>query len=227
MIQFIFIVSIASFFGLIFLFAYWKEQLRLKSLRECTEAMGLEFLPQLPTPDVQRFNRFPFSQSGRGQLLKQAVIAETEFLRMTLFDFTYTTGSGKNQHSHSVAILLATSPDFRLPALNIEPEHWGHRLANFFGQKDIAIEDDPEFSKQFRITGGNEQAVREFLTPSRRQAWREHTAWKLQTNNDAFIIFQGHSKLDASNVPTMMAAGLAVANLLGLESSTNENSSSV
>ena len=51
---------------------------------------------------------------------------------ITVFDYRYKTGSGKDESTHTLTAMLAGLP-IRCPHLRIRPEHFGDRIASVFG----------------------------------------------------------------------------------------------
>jgi hypothetical protein len=72
----------------------------------------------------------------------------------TLVMHRYSTGSGKSRRTHDHTIAAVDCPE-SWPELSVSPESIFHRLAQFFGSKDIQL-DDAEFNKQWHVQGPDE-----------------------------------------------------------------------
>lgn len=80
-----------------------------------------------------------------------------------LFTFTYTTGSGKNQQTHTY-LAYAVQQSFFFTDLSIGPADFGDSVAGFFGVRDIQFESD-EFNKRFRINGSEPKFAFDVIHP--------------------------------------------------------------
>ena len=200
MIQFAIVSAIAAVLVSLFGFAFWLEKKRIQALQQLAEQLGLEFRLNLEEPDASHFRIFGISREGRNRVSKNAIIAETDSVRMVLFDHQYVVGSGKQQSTHRFAIIMCSSPQLKLPTMVLEPETWGDKFAAFFGKKDIDFEGDEPFSKQFRITGSDETAIRDFLNVDKRKQLLQRPNERLHCIEDTFLlpqkVCQTHGRLD-------------------------------
>lgn len=80
-----------------------------------------------------------------------------------LFTFTYTTGSGKNQQTHTY-LAYAVQLSFFFNELQIGPADLGDSIVGFFGVRDVQFESE-EFNKRFRINGGDPKFVYDVVHP--------------------------------------------------------------
>ena len=71
-------------------------------------------------------------------------------LPVSLFDYRYVTGHGKNRTTHHHAVALLTLP-FPVRALRIRPEHALDKVGEFLGADDIDFE-SAEFSRRFHVS---------------------------------------------------------------------------
>jgi hypothetical protein len=85
---------------------------------------------------------------------------------VVLFDYSFTTGSGKSRATHLYTVCVQRSPALRLPHVVITPEiRFVSRIVELFGGQDIDFPDDEEFSKKFVVKGEDVDAVRRLLVP--------------------------------------------------------------
>ena len=81
----------------------------------------------------------------------------------TSFQYSYTTGSGKNRTTHFYHVVAYSLPA-RLPWLQLEPEGLGGSIAKFFGGQDIEFESS-QFNDAWRVKGPEGQFPYDFLHP--------------------------------------------------------------
>ena len=79
---------------------------------------------------------------------------------LEMFDYHYTTGSGKGRRQHHQTVVHFHLPALRLPSFSVRPEGVMLKLISAMGYKDIDFPEHPEFSKRFLLRGPDEAAVR-------------------------------------------------------------------
>lgn len=196
--------------GGIILWSMHREKKRKQALEQAANDLGLAFSPQLSQVDDSAFSAFPLAQIGHGRKASSAVVADSGELRMVIFDYVYTTGSGKNKSTHRQSVVLASSASLQLPEFTLAPEHFFHRIADIFGFKDIDFEDDKDFSDRFLLKGPNEQAVRELFARERREAFKKLQHISVQGRGNSFIFYQVGLRRDAEHLRALMEEGFTV-----------------
>ncbi|MCP4291323.1 MAG: hypothetical protein GY780_05750 [bacterium] len=143
---------IALFFVIIIVFAIYawqQEQKRRAALRHWCRRQGWKMLDH----SIQGWNRdYPgikLFQRGRGREGDNIITGHFRDRPVTLLDYEYVTGSGKNRttHRHGVTLL---SCDFPTIPLQIRREHIFDKVGEFIGAGDINFE-SAEFSRKFYV----------------------------------------------------------------------------
>lgn len=205
----IFFTFIVGFIAIV-AWAIKAENKRRAAIEAAANSLGLAFSPILLEPDQALLNTFELAQRGHGRTASLATIADSGELRLAIFDYKYSTGSGKNKQTPTFSAVLATSPDLRLPQFTLTPEHLFHRLGDFFGFKDIDFEEDPKFSDQFQLKGADEQSIRQFFTSERRTALSSLGDVSVEGNGASFLFYRrGHLK-DAAQLSSMIEEGYSI-----------------
>lgn len=137
---------------------------------------GFEYYASDPF-DIPTKYRFGLFQQGRGRKAFNCLKGRYGQVSVLLFDYQYTTGSGKNQQRHSLSGLIA---DLNIsgPHLAIRPESFLDHLAGLLGFEDITFESS-EFNRAFHVKCDNKKfaydichaAMMEFLLQQRGMAW--------------------------------------------------------
>ncbi len=211
---FLFIVILPIIFALIVIFAIQAEKKRKAAIEAAAVELGLAFSPTLAGPDQQLFETFELAHIGHGREASSATIADSGELRMVLFDYKYTVGSGKNKSTRTYSVVMAISQTLAMPKFSMTPESFFHRLADFFGFKDIDFDDDPAFSDQFLLKGENEAEIRNFFTPHRRAGLLPLGPISLEAHDHVFIYYRSGKQSNAAHLRAMMEEGFKIQTLL-------------
>ena len=104
-----------------------------------------------------------FSQ-GRSKRISNLIHGDTDEVALGIFDYRYTTGSGKNSHTYRQTVVCFRSPTSNLPQFALKPQSFLHAVGKLFGYQDIDFQSHPKFSKAFILRGTSETAVRKLFT---------------------------------------------------------------
>jgi len=122
---------------------------RTKAMAAWARQRGLAFA-RGPDRDMRhRFLEFQTLSRGRSHLARNIATGEVDGREVTVFDYRYVTGSGKNRRTHRLTCVLVKA-DLPLIPLRIRREHFFDRLGEAFGFDDIDFE-SAEFSRRFRV----------------------------------------------------------------------------
>ena len=106
---------------------------------------------------------FRLFQRGHGRRTRRLLSKGSRDEEVWVFDYSYRTGGGKNQRTHrQTVVAFPTMPDW-LPAFQLRPERFLHKIGAALGFGDINFEEHQEFSKRFLLKGADEMAVRELF----------------------------------------------------------------
>ncbi|HCC47453.1 MAG TPA: hypothetical protein DEQ38_04965 [Elusimicrobia bacterium] len=168
---------IAIFLGsaavIIALALYFKWR-RKKDLEQLAVSMGLLFSPEGPWPHELEATGLELFRMGRSRKATNLIKFSASGGNISVFDYRYTTGSGKNSHSHTFTLALIEGVRPQVPQFELKPESFIYKIGEAIGFKDIDLPAFPEFSDKYRLTGPDEAAVHMFFTPNR-AAWFERT----------------------------------------------------
>ncbi|MEM7791397.1 MAG: hypothetical protein AAF546_08345 [Verrucomicrobiota bacterium] len=144
----------------LFYIGYLQQKKRSESLAKLASELGMDFSPKPQKSDGFGFSGMPLFSRGRSRRIRNLMSGPMADANGYLFDYQFTTGGGKNSSTYSQTVAVFNIPDQYLPEFSCKPERFFHRLADLFGQEDINFGDYPNFSKNYRLTGSNEEAVR-------------------------------------------------------------------
>jgi hypothetical protein len=109
---------------------------------------------------------------------------------LSFFDYSYTTGSGRNRSVHVFTVALAEYGAARVPAFDLKPESFLHKIGELLGYRDIDIESAPRFSAAYRLTGPSEPEVRAFFGPGAVMCFESRPGWQAQGRGRYLALFK-------------------------------------
>jgi len=137
------------------------EKKRTEELQMIAQSMGLEFGTHTPlyAQNLLFTLNLPLFNQGRSKTIYNLMYGSDGATESMVFDYKYTTGSGKKQQTAHFTIALMRSPQLDLPSFTLRPERFGDRILSAFGRQDIDFSDHPELSRSYLLRGP-EEAVR-------------------------------------------------------------------
>lgn len=195
----------------------WSDKKRREGLQKLAEQLGMEYSGQLALRDRELFAGFKLASLGRDRVVSNVLAADSGELRMVIFDYRYTIGSGKQKSTPRRTVVLAQSNELALPAFELSPESLFQKFANLFGYQDINFDDDAEFSKSFRLQGLDAEQIREFFTAKRRRELLSQRSVSLEGNRDHFIFYQARRQPSVEDFKSLMERAFAIFSVMHSE----------
>jgi hypothetical protein len=161
------IIGLVLFFaGLIALFFYIDRK-RSEKIQAVATRLGYTFRRKPTDADKALIVGCHIANSGHGHITSNVLeAAQSDELRMTLFDHVYTIGYGKSSQQYNQTVTRMQSPVLNLPAFVLFPESFFSKIGKLFGGTDINFPEAPQFSKKYILRGPDEAAIRSLFSPA-------------------------------------------------------------
>ena len=186
---------------------FYYQKKRSQDLEHVAQELGLQFQAEeekAPLPD-RTFDTLPLFRRSRRRthfLCGRRALGE-----MFLADVRV--GSGKNSYTQTVACFHLA--ERRLPAFELSPESWAHKIAQAFGYKDIDFESSPEFSKNYLLRGEDEDAVRGLFGADLRNFFTGEKGWTVEGAGDWLCAYRHIRTVSPKDIRSFLEQAEAVA----------------
>lgn len=157
------IALFASIVGGIIWIAHVMEKRRTIAMEEFARELGLNFTSKADLQLLSQLQNFQLFNSGRSKVMKNVIFGSTDYATISIFDYQYTTGSGKNKSTHQFSVVAMTSDQLNIPSFSLRPENFFDFFGSALGFQDIDFDRHPHFSKMYVLKGPDEQAIRDFF----------------------------------------------------------------
>jgi hypothetical protein len=189
LLPFVFFVVVAALIGAV-AYAQWQgEKKRTAALAALAERLRCRFEPVADTGIVGAASAFHLFDQGRSRAVKNLLSARHDELDVRLFDYFFVTGSGKSTKRWSQSVAHLTWPALRLPAFELRPEHFFHKIGSAFGYQDIDFPQHPEFSRLFLLRGADEAAIRQTFGVVVLDFFQRHPGVSAEGNGDTLVYY--------------------------------------
>jgi hypothetical protein len=191
-----------------------KERERTEALRRVAETAGLAFEPTADLAAVRALGEVQLFARGHSKRVTNLMTGRLGDRQGAVFDYRYTVGSGKSQHTTLQTVVVLPSANGSLPDLQMAPENPVSRIAEAFGYQDIDIESSPEFSRRYIVRGADEAAIRAALYPGAAAYFADHEGWTVEARSGTVGIYRADRRPAPEEMTTFIAEACAAARSL-------------
>ena len=161
-----------GFVAFIIIYAQHQAKKRASDLLSLSQEKGYSYQSNDKNSEklYMEYSFFRLFTVGRGRTASNIISFQDGDLNVTVFDYTYTTGSGKSKSTHMSTNIVIHQNSRNYPHFFIRREV---AIFDFFGKvfggQDINFDEDEEFSKAFVLQGQDEEQTRKcFSNPENR-----------------------------------------------------------
>jgi len=180
------------------------ENKRKEAIAKIAGDLGLTFYAD-GDPELQsQMTGFKLFNSGRSRRLYNMVHGKADGVDLAIFDYKYTTGSGKNSSTHNQTVVFIGAADLNLPQFTLCPESFFAKVGSFFGFEDIDFESHPKFSDNCYLTGADEEAIRRTFTGEVLRFFEENPGITTDAFGRSFIFYRGGQREKPEKIRDLM-----------------------
>ena len=191
----------------------WYGRQRTKAMAAVAEAMNFGFMPHLLMGWLRAIASFKLFALGRDQKAYNALLGRVGDCEVIFFEYQYTTGSGKSSQTHKLCVVLLPDGALGRPNFQLTPRTFFDKFASLFTTKGIELEDAGEFNRRCKLTGRDEEGLRNTFNPELVEYLGRDGRWHIEVLNGQLLLHR-QSSLKADKCPGMVTDALEVRDLL-------------
>ena len=131
-----------------------------------------------------------------------------------LFDYTYVRSWGKRAERVAQTVLFFHSTQLMLSEFYMQPETFLHTLAELIGFDDIDFPEDVKFSRQYRLTGPDEEMIRRQFHPEVLHFFALEKGWTFEGLGFYFLLYRRGKLTPTADLPELYRTGMKLFELL-------------
>lgn len=170
------------------------EKNRRKEMSAVAGQLGLTFTEQ-GSPNIPNLDRFALFNQGREWRSCNIMRGTVEGVRVTVFDYRFTTGGIKSQTTCHQTVCAISDENLDLPRFELKPEGFSHKLEDLFGYQDIDFPGNTEFSEYYVLRGLDEGALRTVFTSDVLSFFETCPGLNVEGGGDTIIFFKAGQRL--------------------------------
>ena len=184
------------------------EKKRVAGLTAVAAELGLPFDPLADQGLIDRLASFDLFNQGRSKKTANMIHGDAGDVTLNIFDYKFTTGSGKNSSTWTQSVLLLESAALDLATFAARPEGFFDRVGQAFGAKDIDFDSHPQFSRMFLLRGVDEAAIRTLFRPEVIEYFETRPGMSVEGSGRRLLVYQRNKPIAPDEVRQLMADGL-------------------
>jgi hypothetical protein len=188
----------------------YAERKRTSDMRQVADQLGLPFFDQGDPALIDALSSFSLFSQGSGRRIRNMIHGDTEQVDVGIFDYQYTTGSGKNSTTWRQSVICFFSPQLNLPQFALRPENLFDKLGGVLGFTDIDFDTHPAFSKTYLLRGANEEAVRQLFGSDVLSHFESLRGVNVEGAGNRFVFFGANRRIKPAEVREFMAEGFKI-----------------
>jgi hypothetical protein len=178
--------------AMIIVFAVWSiyaSMKRRQALTTLAAQLGFVFEPDRDSSRLGgRFDRIDLLQQGSDRYTENHLIGRVDGTPVTVCDFHYETGSGKNRTDHYFGVVFVVIP-LKMPEVRIREEGLFDKLAAAVGFDDIDFE-SAEFSKRYYVGAAERKFAYDLIHARAIEFLLAHPDYSWEFEGDTIAMYQ-------------------------------------
>ena len=203
------IITMVILIGGAIAWSFYADKKRREGLMAVAEELGLDFHPEGLHSVQNEVQGFQLFNRGRSRKMRFLIEGDTDEVQIALFDYQFTTGSGKNSHTHRQAVAYLGSPLIQAPPFSMRPEGLFDAVGGALGFQDIDFDSHPTFSKMF-VLKGEEEPVRRFFQPQILEYFETKKGVSVEAKPGALIFYRPRVVLRDNTVKDLLGEAYEV-----------------
>lgn len=204
-------VVLAIFIGL---YSIQSERKRVGKWRIAADELGFQFQPTSNAELLEGLGKLPLFNQGRSRKRYNVITGDNGGLKVGLFDYKYTTGSGKSSTTHTLSVVWFHCAEMDLPEFALRPESFVDRFVQWFTGPDINFEDYPMFSRLYHLKGPTELAVRELFHSGILEYFEKHPGLYVEGRRQHLVVYRADVDIDPHKAREALEEAYPIYNLM-------------
>ena len=187
-----------------------KSKQRTLAFEQQAASMGLQFDPD--AREIRdRLVELDLMNAGYDQRSRNLISGDAGDVRISIFDYRYTTSDGKNSRTTIQTVVALESAGINAPVFSMRQQNaFLDKIGKLFGGQDIDFESHPIFSQMFVLKGPEEQIIRDFFTPELLTFFEAKVGHSVEGASGQIILYKNGQLTQPENVKDLLASAYEV-----------------
>ncbi len=198
---------------LVTLYQRKKAKERMVIMQGAASQLGWTFSAEAPWNYIPGLDRFTLFNQGHSKQIKNMMYGEAEGVKAAVFDYNYTTGSGKNSTTYYQSVVYLEPASLDVPNFSLRPEGIMSKVLSVFGYQDIDFGQRPNFSQQYLLRGHYEPAIRQAFNDRVLAFYENYPGTSTDGGGNQLFLFRAGYRFQPPEIQGYVGLGLELTNL--------------
>jgi len=151
---------------------------------------------------------------GHGHRFRNIMTSDRAGFRVSLFDYSFTVGGGRNQQTYTQTVATFSKDDASLPYFELRPANLFDKAWDAVTHKNIHFDTDSEFARRYVLQGALPEKVRELFTRglvSFVDGLDSQQKWHIEGAGRTLVIYRAKKKEPVEQMRTFLEQTTAIA----------------
>lgn len=199
--------------GAVFYLTRRMRKKRAEAMERTAAELRLVFTPEGDETAMSAHAGFHLFSQGHSKKIRNLMRGTVRDSNVSLFDYQYTVGGGKNQHTWHQTVISLQVQGRNLPAFSMRPEHVWHKLGSMMGYQDIDFESNPVFSKKYLLRGPDDAAIRGIFTNRVLMFFESEPGLCVEADGHMLIVYRHSARVKPEAIRAFAEKGVQIAGL--------------
>lgn len=199
---------------LVTLYQRKKAKERMMIMQSAAAQLGWTFSAEAPWNYIPGLDRFALFNQGHGKEIKNMMYGEAKGVKAAVFDYNYTTGSGKNTATYHQSVVYLEPANLNVPHFSLRPEGIMSKVLSMLGYQDIDFGQRPNFSQQYLLRGENELAIRQTFNDRVLAFYENYPGTCADGGGNQLFLFRAGYRFQPQEIQSFVGLGLELMALL-------------
>ena len=181
------------------------ERKRREALAQTALMLGFTYLDKVPETVAAGLGNFHLFRRGHSKSGRNLMEGKSGDAQVSLLDYQYTTGGGKDSHTHRQTLAIFRGGASGVPEFELTPEHWWDKVAQVFGYKDIDFEASAEFSRRYLLRGPDETAIRAAFGAEALGFFAQNPGWSVESLGGSLAVYRADKRCKPEEIQPFLA----------------------
>jgi hypothetical protein len=197
----------------ILLVTWYLSRQRTQALKSLAPSLSFTFSEKGDNSLMAGLSVFHLFSSGHSRKVTNVFTGKFNLVPVTVMDYKYTTGGGKDSHTWRQTVLIMESDKLQLPRFVLRPENFFDKIGSAFGRKDINFDTAPVFSKKYFLRGDDEAVVRSLFTARILDYYEQHPGLSTESDGARLIYYRTSKIVPPDKIQAFLQEGYDIFNL--------------
>jgi hypothetical protein len=196
------------------IYGYLQEKRRKEEMQAIADLLGYSYSEGPNSSLPVSLSHFHLFSQGRSRRARHIMVKKVDDVTVTVFDYEYTTSSGKNSSKHKQTVALFESPRFQFPSFSLRPRRFWDDIADKLGRQSIVIEGHPAFADAYLLQGQHVARIRALFSAPVVSFYSRSMGLSAEGMGRQLVHYRQREKVDAQHIDRFVREGQKALELL-------------